>query len=146
MTAITYFLLTKSAKGIASSNLSNQVVQNFNNLQKDLIDSPLFETEEELKMNFKFCFPATTLKELKDFAETKHIPVHIVSSQDLDSKITKESGAIDFTNKPISDDNMQNVFRSLEEIASKETGKIALFSDKKRARFGNDRIFKRTPN
>ena len=71
------------------------------------------------------------LKELKDFAETKHIPVHIVSSQDLDSKITKESGAIDFTNKPISDDNMQNVFRSLEEIASKETGKIALFSDKK---------------
>ena len=26
---------------------------------------------------------------------------------------------------------MQNVFRSLEEIASKETGKIALFSDKK---------------
>ena len=71
------------------------------------------------------------LKELKDFAETKHIPVHIVSSQDLDSKITKESGAIDFTNKPISDDNLQKVFRSLEEIASKETGKIALFSDKK---------------
>ncbi len=71
------------------------------------------------------------LKELKDFAETKHIPVHIVSSQDLDSRTTKESGAIDFTNKPISDDNMQNVFRSLEEIASKETGKIALFSDKK---------------
>jgi PAS domain S-box-containing protein len=71
------------------------------------------------------------LKELKDFAETKHIPVHIVSSQDLDSKTIRESGAIDFTNKPISDDNMQNVFRSLEEIASKETGKIALFSDKK---------------
>ena len=71
------------------------------------------------------------LKELKDFAETKHIPVHIVSSQDLDSKTIKESGAIDFTNKPISADNMQNVFRSLEEIATKETGKIALFSDKK---------------
>lgn len=71
------------------------------------------------------------LKELKEFAETKHIPVHIVSSQDLDSKTIRESGAIDFTNKPISDDNMQNVFRSLEEIASKETGKIALFSDKK---------------
>ncbi len=71
------------------------------------------------------------LKELKDFAETKHIPVHIVSSQDLDSKTIRESGAIDFTNKPISDDSMQNVFRSLEEIASKETGKIALFSDKK---------------
>jgi PAS domain S-box-containing protein len=70
------------------------------------------------------------LKELKDFAETKHIPVHIVSSQDLDSKITKESGAIDFTNKPISDDNLQKVFRSLEEIATKENGKIALFSDK----------------
>ncbi len=71
------------------------------------------------------------LNELKDFAETKHIPVHIVSSQDLDSKTIRESGAIDFTNKPISDDDMQNVFRSLEEIASKETGKIALFSDKK---------------
>lgn len=71
------------------------------------------------------------LKELKDFAETKHIPVHIVSSHDLDSKTIRESGAIDFTNKPISDDEMQNVFRSLEEIASKETGKIALFSDKK---------------
>ncbi len=71
------------------------------------------------------------LKELKDFAATKHIPVHIVSSQDLDSKTIREFGAIDFTNKPLSEDNMQNVFRSLEEIASKETGKVALFSDKK---------------
>ncbi len=71
------------------------------------------------------------LKELKDFAATKHIPVHIVSSQDIDSKTIREFGAIDFTNKPLSVDNMQNVFRSLEEIASKETGKVALFSDKK---------------
>ena len=71
------------------------------------------------------------LKELKDFAETKHIPVHITSSNDLDIKTIRESGAIDFTSKPFSEDNIQNVFRSLEEIASKKTGKIALFSDKK---------------
>jgi len=71
------------------------------------------------------------LKELKDFAETKHIPIHITSSNDLDIKTIRESGAIDFTSKPFSEDNLQNVFRSLEEIASKKTGKIALFSDKK---------------
>lgn len=69
MTAILYFLLLKSAKVIESSNLSNQVTRNFNNLQSDLIDNPLFESEEELKLQFKFSFPATTLKELKDFKE-----------------------------------------------------------------------------
>ena len=70
------------------------------------------------------------LKELKEFAATKHIPVHIVSSEDLDTKSIKESGAFDFTNKPISENNLQHLFESLEKIASKEHGKIALFSDR----------------
>lgn len=69
MTAILYFLLLKAAKGIQSSNLANQVVRNFNNLQNDLIDTPLFDSEEDLRLKFQFCFPATTLKELKDFKE-----------------------------------------------------------------------------
>jgi hypothetical protein len=59
----------KAAKVIELSNLSNQVAHNFSNLQNELLDKPLFESEEDLKLVFKFCFPATTLKELKDFKE-----------------------------------------------------------------------------
>ncbi len=69
MTAIIYFLLLKSAKVIQASNLANQVARNFSNLQNDLLDSQLFESSEDLKQQFKLCFPATTLKELKDFKE-----------------------------------------------------------------------------
>jgi len=70
------------------------------------------------------------LKELKEFAATKHIPVHIVSSEDLNTKSIKELGASDFTNKPISETHLQHLFESLEKIASKEHGQIALFSDR----------------
>jgi len=69
MSVILYFLLIKTAKGIETSNLSNQVLQNFNNFKNELLDGPLFESEEEIKLYFKFCFPATTLKEMKDFKE-----------------------------------------------------------------------------
>lgn len=72
MTIIIYFLLLKAAKGIFCSNLCSQIAQNFNNLKNDLIDNPFFDTEEELKANFQFCYPATTLKEFKDFKEISY--------------------------------------------------------------------------
>ena len=69
MTTIVYFLIYKTAGGISNCNLNNQIIHNFNNLQNDYIDNPLFETEDEIITNFKFCFPPVTLKEFKDFKE-----------------------------------------------------------------------------
>ena len=76
------------------------------------------------------------LKELKDNSETKNIPVHIVSSQDFDSKKAREQGAVAFTNKPISESGLQKLFESLTEISAKQNGKIALFFDKEEHRSG----------
>ncbi|MFN6037324.1 MAG: response regulator [Bacteroidota bacterium] len=70
------------------------------------------------------------LKEVKDFAETKHIPVHIVSSEDIEKKKGTEAGAVSVTPKPLSSEAMQKVLTSLESLSSEKTGKTFLLSDK----------------
>jgi PAS domain S-box-containing protein len=69
------------------------------------------------------------LKELKNFAETKNIPVHILSSEDIDKNKSKIAGAIDFTSKPVNDERLEKVFNSLNDLFSGKSGKVLLFSD-----------------
>jgi CheY-like chemotaxis protein len=69
------------------------------------------------------------LKELKNFAETKNIPVHILSSEDIDKNKSKIAGAIDFTAKPVNDERLEKVFATLENLFDGKAGKIILFSD-----------------
>jgi len=69
------------------------------------------------------------LKEVKSFAETKKIPVHILSSEDIDKNKSKLAGAIDFTAKPVDDNRLNSIFSTLDDLMNGNSGKIILFSD-----------------
>ncbi|QSW89405.1 response regulator [Flavobacterium endoglycinae] len=68
------------------------------------------------------------LEELKNNAETKHIPVHIMSSH----KLKQESllkGAVDFLDKPVAFDKIPDVFLRIEHIINKEAQKVLIIED-----------------
>jgi len=68
------------------------------------------------------------LEELKNNSETKHIPVHIMSSH----KLKQESllkGAVDFLDKPVAFDKIPDVFLRIEHIVNKEAQKVLIIED-----------------
>ncbi|WPO77722.1 response regulator [Flavobacterium sp. KACC 22761] len=68
------------------------------------------------------------LEELKNNLETKHIPVHIMSSH----KLKQESllkGAVDFLDKPVAFDKIPEVFLRIEHIINKEAQKVLIIED-----------------
>jgi signal transduction histidine kinase/DNA-binding response OmpR family regulator len=68
------------------------------------------------------------MEELKSNPLTRHIPVHIMSS--LEAK--KESlmkGAVDFINKPIAFEQMQEVFKKIEHVINKENKKVLIVEE-----------------
>lgn len=71
------------------------------------------------------------MEELKADPQTKHIPVHIMSSY----AVKKESlmkGAIDFINKPVAYEQMQTVFNKLEHVLNKKEKKVLIVEDNPR--------------
>ena len=68
------------------------------------------------------------LEELKNNNQTKHIPVHIMSSH----KLKQESllkGAVDFLDKPVAFDKIPEVFTRIEHIITKESQKVLIIED-----------------
>ena len=68
------------------------------------------------------------LEELKNNIQTKHIPVHIMSSH----KLKQESllkGAVDFLDKPVAFDRIPEVFMRIEHIITKESQKVLIIED-----------------
>jgi signal transduction histidine kinase/DNA-binding response OmpR family regulator len=68
------------------------------------------------------------MDDLKSNAETKHIPVHMMSVL----HVKKESllkGAIDFINKPVALDQMTDVFRKIEEALKKGPQKVLIVEE-----------------
>lgn len=68
------------------------------------------------------------LEELKNNLQTKHIPVHIMSSH----KLKQESllkGAVDFLDKPVTFEKIPEVFMRIEHIISKEAQKVLIIED-----------------
>lgn len=68
------------------------------------------------------------LEELKNNHETKHIPVHIMSSH----KLKQESllkGAVDFLDKPVAFEKIPDVFLRIEHIINKEAQKVLIIED-----------------
>ena len=68
------------------------------------------------------------LEEIKNHSQTKHIPVHIMSSH----KLKQESllkGAVDFLDKPVAFDRIPEVFTRIEHIISKESQKVLIIED-----------------
>ncbi|MCS3869563.1 signal transduction histidine kinase/DNA-binding response OmpR family regulator/CHASE3 domain sensor protein [Chryseobacterium ginsenosidimutans] len=68
------------------------------------------------------------MDELKSNAETKHIPVHMMSVLHV-KKESLMKGAIDFINKPVALDQMTDVFRKIEEALKKGPQKVLIVEE-----------------
>ncbi|MGQ2984747.1 response regulator [Flavobacterium sp.] len=68
------------------------------------------------------------MEELKGNAQTRHIPVHIMSSH----KMKQESllkGAVNFLDKPVAFEQIPEVFRRIEHIINRESQKVLIIED-----------------
>ncbi|MFC5682884.1 response regulator [Flavobacterium sp. MAHUQ-51] len=70
----------------------------------------------------------TVLKWLKEDAELKHIPVHVMSGMKRE-KLAKEMGAFDFLVKPITPEKLKNAFQSIDEEINKVFKKVLILED-----------------
>ncbi|MES2455049.1 MAG: response regulator [Bacteroidota bacterium] len=70
------------------------------------------------------------MEELKSNPETKPIPVHIMSSLEV-KKESLLKGAVDFINKPIALEHMQQIFQKLEYALSKHPKKVLIVEENK---------------
>lgn len=68
------------------------------------------------------------MEELKNNGQTKHIPVHIMSSH----KLKKESllkGAVNFLDKPVAYEQIPEVFKRIEHFINRESQKVLIIED-----------------
>ncbi len=71
------------------------------------------------------------MDELKGDPKTRHIPVHIMSSTDA-RKESLLSGAVDFINKPVALEQMQQMFGKLKDALNKEPKKVLIIEENPR--------------
>jgi len=71
------------------------------------------------------------MEELKSHRDTRHIPVHIMSSFEV-KKQSISSGAIDFINKPMAFEQMDSVFKKIEFFLQKDSRKVLIIEDNSR--------------
>jgi signal transduction histidine kinase/CheY-like chemotaxis protein/CHASE3 domain sensor protein len=68
------------------------------------------------------------MEELKANPATRHIPIHIMSSNKVKNEsITK--GAVDFIDKPIAFEQMSDVFRKIEYIVNNKSKKVLIVEE-----------------
>ena len=71
------------------------------------------------------------MEELKSDPKTRHIPVHIMSSLNA-RKQSLESGAVDFINKPLALEQMQQMFEKLEDALNRHPKKVLIVEENPR--------------
>ena len=71
----------------------------------------------------------TLMAELKDYKETKHIPIHMMSSLEVSRKKSVEAGAIDFIEKPLAEEQVKKALDQLASVAETTPKKILLMED-----------------
>jgi len=75
----------------------------------------------------------TVLQQLKEDSLTRHIPIHMVSGMER-SDAAMHLGAIGYANKPVTREQLKNVFQKLEEKFTQETKRILVVEDDERQR------------
>jgi CheY-like chemotaxis protein len=75
----------------------------------------------------------SVLQQLKDNPATRHIPVHVVSSQDNGGEAL-HLGAIGYALKPTSREQLEEVFRKLKDKSSQQIKRVLLVEDDERQR------------
>jgi CheY-like chemotaxis protein/CHASE3 domain sensor protein len=73
----------------------------------------------------------TMLQKLKDNARTRHVPVHVVSTEDR-SEPALQLGAIGYARKPTTREELQQVFSRLESKLSQKVKRVLLVEDDRR--------------
>ena len=73
----------------------------------------------------------TVLQRLKEDPRTRHIPVHVVSVEDL-AETALQMGAIGYVRKPASLEELRHVFEHLEEKLSQKVKQVLLVEDDRR--------------
>lgn len=68
------------------------------------------------------------MEELKADPQTRPIPVHIMSSHAL-KKESLMKGAINFIDKPVAFEQMQEIFRKLEHVLNRDSKKVLIVED-----------------
>lgn len=68
------------------------------------------------------------MKELKTNPATRHIPVHMMSSYEVKNK-SISSGAVDFINKPVAYDQIQEIFKRIEYVLNKDAKKVLIVEE-----------------
>ena len=68
------------------------------------------------------------MDELKNDPNTRHIPVHIMSSYEVKSE-SLVKGAVDFINKPMAFEQMQGIFEKIEYVLSHNPKKVLIVEE-----------------
>ena len=68
------------------------------------------------------------MEEIKSDPSIRHIPVHMMSSIEA-RKESRLKGAVDFINKPVAFEQMQEVFKKIEHVLSKESKKVLIVEE-----------------
>jgi len=68
------------------------------------------------------------IDELKNDPQTRHVPVHMMSSYKVKNKSLLK-GAIDFINKPMAFEQMSEIFEKLEYVLNRDTKKVLIIED-----------------
>lgn len=68
------------------------------------------------------------MEELKNDPATRHIPVHIMSSLEA-KKESRMKGAVDFINKPVAFEQMQEVFKKIEQVLANDSKKVLIVEE-----------------
>ncbi|MES2400206.1 MAG: response regulator [Pseudomonadota bacterium] len=70
----------------------------------------------------------SVLQRLKESAQTRHIPVHVISAQDR-SAAALQMGAIGYATKPTTREQLKEVFKKLEDKLTQKVKKVLLVED-----------------
>ncbi|MES2910108.1 MAG: response regulator [Pseudomonadota bacterium] len=70
----------------------------------------------------------SVLQRLKENAQTRHIPVHVISGQDR-SAAALQMGAIGYATKPTTREQLKEVFKKLEDKLTQKVKKVLLVED-----------------
>lgn len=68
------------------------------------------------------------MDELKSRPETRHIPVHIMSSHRMKNESLLK-GAVDFIDKPVAFEKMEEIFKKIEFVVNRQSKKVLIVED-----------------
>ena len=68
------------------------------------------------------------MDDLKTNPQTRHIPVHVMSSLEV-KRESRMQGAVDFFNKPLAVEHMHEMFKKLEHALSKNSKKVLIVEE-----------------